>query len=81
MTDVWYCEPPPPCYTPDPCYVPDPCYEPPPPPCYEPPAAKGNNGWGNGIDGANPGTPHGNEQAAGSKMNLDGFEWSKFTGR
>src|SRR4051794_6586878 len=30
-------------------------YCPPPPPIY----AKGNNGWGNGADGTNPGSFHG----------------------
>lgn len=79
MTDVWYCEPPP-CSTTDTDYVVATweCEPPPPPPCYEPP--KGNNGWGNGEDGDNPGTTKGNDYARNSKMNVDGFEW-KFGGR
>lgn len=46
----------------------------PPPP---PEETKGNNGWGNGIDGANAGTPKGG--TADTKKNDVG--WDKFTGR
>ncbi len=51
--------------------------------CYdgscEPPTEpeKGNNGWGNGIDGENAGTPKGG--TAETKENKVG--WEKFTGR
>lgn len=45
----------------------------PPPPTTE----KGNNGWGNGIDGENAGTPKGG--TADTKENKVG--WDKFTGR
>lgn len=38
---------------------------------------KGNNGWGNGIDGANAGTPKGG--TADTKKNEVGSD--KFTGR
>jgi hypothetical protein len=61
------------------------CEEPPPPPpCEEPPAVeKGNNGWGNGIDGTNPGSFNGNADQVSYKLNEDvpfKFE-GKFEGR
>lgn len=48
--------------------------EPPPPP---PEPTKGNNGWGNGIDGDNPGTPKG--ATADTKKNE--VVWDKFIGK
>lgn len=47
--------------------------------CDPPPPedTKGNNGWGNGIDGANAGTPKGG--TADTKKNEVGSD--KFTGR
>lgn len=55
--------------------------EPPPEGCVsecEPPAPeKGNNGWGNGYDGENPGTPKG--ATADTKKNE--VIWDKFIGK
>lgn len=48
------------------------CYD-----CPEEPAPKGNNGWGNGIDGDNPGTPKGG--TADTKKNE--VVWEKFDGK
>jgi hypothetical protein len=46
--------------------------------CEEPPTKpKGNNGWGNGIDGDNAGTPKGG--TAPTKLNE--ATWDKFSGR
>lgn len=61
-------------------YEPPPeCYEPPPPECPDPePKMKGNNGWGNGIDGSNPGTDKGNETQRASKNNEAGSIPDKF---
>lgn len=33
------------------------------------PEPKGNNGWGNGVDGPNPGTDKGNAQQVSTKQN------------
>lgn len=48
------------------------CYD-----CPEEPQPKGNNGWGNGADGANPGTPKGG--TADTKKNE--VIWEKFDGK
>lgn len=45
--------------------------------CPEEPQPKGNNGWGNGVDGANPGTPKGG--TADTKKNK--VVWDKFEGK
>jgi hypothetical protein len=69
MTDIWTYEPcpPPPCEEPPPPPV---CEEPPPPPPCEPPEPeRGNNGWGNGIDGTNPGSFAGPESQVSWKLN------------
>jgi hypothetical protein len=50
----------------------DTCYD-----CPDDPKPKGNNGWGNGIDGENPGTPKG--KTSGTKLNQE--TWDKFEGR
>lgn len=36
---------------------------------------KGNNGWGNGVDGINPGTSKGNAQQVSTKENTDPAEY------
>jgi len=48
------------------------CYD-----CPEEPQPKGNNGWGNGADGDNPGTPKGG--TADTKKNE--VIWDKFQGK
>lgn len=45
--------------------------------CPEEPQPKGNNGWGNGVDGDNPGTPKGG--TADTKRN--DVVWDKFEGK
>jgi hypothetical protein len=61
----------------------EPCYcEPDPEPEPEPEPTKGNNGWGNGIDGVNPGTEKGGTRE--TKANREGWPGSpsdKFDGR
>jgi hypothetical protein len=37
----------------------------------EDPEPKGNNGWGNGEDGVNPGTDNGNARQVSTKENTD----------
>lgn len=39
------------------------------------PKPKGNNGWGNGVDGINPGTSKGNAQQVSTKENTDPAEY------
>ncbi len=56
------------------------CYEnecEPPPPEEEP--TKGNNGWGNGIDGTNPGSDAGPVTQVETKNNV--VVWDKFVGK
>lgn len=63
--------------------------DPPPPPeclCEPPTDEKGNNGWGNGIDGTNPGTNKGNAAQVSTKQNttppvFDADKVSRFGGR
>lgn len=50
----------------------------------EEPDEKGNNGWGNGIDGVNPGTDEGTKWQVDTKSNVPGLDlgkFSKFEGR
>ncbi|MFM7335960.1 MAG: hypothetical protein ACKO2N_10815 [Tabrizicola sp.] len=49
--------------------------EPPPPP----EESKGNNGWGNGIDGTNPGSFAGPASQVDTKTNVS--VWDKFQGK
>lgn len=44
--------------------------------CEEPDEPKGNNGWGNGIDGVNPGTDAGPPSQVETKNNRE--IWEKF---
>lgn len=57
--------------------------EEPPPECLsgcEPePTGKGNNGWGNGADGDNPGTDEGPASQVDTKENR--VVWDKFIGK
>jgi hypothetical protein len=39
------------------------------------PEPKGNNGWGNGVDGENPGTDNGNARQVSTKQNTDPAEY------
>jgi hypothetical protein len=50
---------------------------------YPPPeeTVKGNNGWGNGIDGTNPGSDKGNALQRSTKLNQTNPRSDKFTGR
>ena len=58
----------------------EPCNcEPDPDPEPDPVLTKGNNGWGNGIDGANPGTERGGTRE--TKANRQGWAEKDFTGR
>ena len=52
------------------------CEPPPPPPEEE---TKGNNGWGNGIDGTNPGSFAGPASQVETKTNQN--VWDKFQGK
>ena len=47
--------------------------------CEEPDDPKGNNGWGNGIDGDNPGTDAGPPSQVETKNNRE--IWDKFDGK
>jgi hypothetical protein len=48
--------------------------------CEEPdPPTKGNNGWGNGIDGENPGSDEGPASQVTTKQNE--AVWEKFEGK
>lgn len=53
------------------------CEPPPPPPPEE--TTKGNNGWGNGIDGENPGSDEGPASQVTTKQNE--AVWEKFDGK
>jgi hypothetical protein len=50
-------------------------------PCEPPPEeeTKGNNGWGNGIDGTNPGSDEGPASQVSTKQNES--VWDKFDGK
>jgi hypothetical protein len=59
-------------------------YQSPECPTEEPEKTKGNNGWGNGEDGDNPGTNKGNDTQKASKNNEDipdKFMFQGFNGR
>lgn len=52
----------------------------------DPEPEKGNNGWGNGIDGDNPGTDNGNARQVSTKKNTNPAEYDldkveRFDGR